>query len=62
MKNKISKKKSDFLDMEFGVFFHFGIRTFYEGHVDWDGRPMPIEGFKPTELNCENWISCACDA
>lgn len=62
MKNKISKKKSDFLDMEFGVFFHFGIRTFYEGHDDWDGKPMPIEGFKPTELNCENWISCACDA
>lgn len=45
--------------MEFGVFFHFGIRTFYEGYVDWDGRPMPIESFKPTELNCENWISCA---
>lgn len=62
MKDRINKLKSDFLNMEFGVFFHFGIRTFYEGHVDWDGLPMPIEGFNPTELDCEDWISAARDA
>lgn len=62
MKSKINKAKSKFLDMEFGVFFHFGIRTFYEGHVDWDGLPMPLEGFNPTELDCEDWISAAHDA
>lgn len=62
MKNKINEKKSKFLDMEFGAFFHFGIRTFYEGHVDWDGLPMPLEGFNPTELDCEDWISAAHEA
>ena len=52
----IKKEQLDFLDWEMGVFFHFGIRTFYEGHADWDGKPMPVEGFNPTELDCENWI------
>lgn len=62
MKSRINEKKSEFLDREFGVFFHFGIRTFYEGHVDWDGLPMPLAGFNPTELNCENWIATAYEA
>ncbi len=44
------------------MFFHFGIRTFYEGHTDWDGFSMPTEGFKPTELDCENWILAVHDA
>jgi len=42
-----------------GIFFHFGIRTFYEGHRDWDGKPMPPEGFRPAGLNCDNWIVSA---
>lgn len=44
------------------MFFHFGIRTFYEGHTDWDGLPMPVEGFNPTALDCENWICAAHEA
>lgn len=52
----ISKKQQEFLDWEMGVFFHFGIRTFYEGHKDWDMQEMPLQGFNPTELNCEQWI------
>ncbi len=52
----VKKEQLDFLDWEFGAFFHFGIRTFYEGHVDWDMKEMPLEGFNPTELDCENWI------
>jgi alpha-L-fucosidase len=51
-----TKKKLEFLSWEIGVFFHFGIRTFYEGHEDWDGKPMPLEGFNPTQLDCESWI------
>ena len=31
-------KKIEFLDWEFGVFFHFGIRSFFPGHKDWDGK------------------------
>ncbi|MBO5221776.1 MAG: alpha-L-fucosidase [Clostridia bacterium] len=52
----IRKEQLDFLDWEFGAFFHFGIRTFYEGHKDWDGKEMPLSGFAPTELDCEQWI------
>ena len=54
-----SEKQLDFLNWEVGVFFHFGIRTFYEGHKDWDGKDMPAEGFNPTELDCEQWIKMA---
>ncbi|MCQ2484308.1 MAG: alpha-L-fucosidase [Clostridia bacterium] len=62
MSVKISQKQKEFLDWEFGVFFHFGIRTFYEGHVDWDLKEMPVEGFNPTELDCENWIKAISEA
>ena len=31
------KKKLEFLDWDVGVFFHFGIRSFFPGHKDWDG-------------------------
>ncbi len=50
------EKQLKFLDWEFGVFFHFGIRTFYEGHKDWDMRDMPATGFNPEQLDCEQWI------
>lgn len=51
-----SQRQLDFMDWEFGAFFHFGIRSFYPGHRDWDNRPMPAERFNPTELDCEQWI------
>ncbi|WP_435170620.1 alpha-L-fucosidase [Paenibacillus glycanilyticus] len=51
-----TKQQLEFLNWEIGVFFHFGIRTFYEGHRDWDGKPMPLDGFNPTILDCEKWI------
>ena len=57
-----TKKQLDFLDWEFGIFFHFGIRSFYPGHKDWDGIEMPAEKFNPKELNCEQWIKTAKDA
>lgn len=62
MSVKIKELQKEFLDWEFGVFFHFGIRTFYEGHTDWDMKEMPVEGFNPTELDCENWIKAIKDA
>lgn len=54
-----SKKQLEFMDWEFGVFFHFGIRTFYEGHKDWDEKPMDKSVFNPAELDCEQWIKTA---
>ena len=50
------EKKLEFLDWEFGVFFHFGIRSFFPGHHDWDGKEMPMEAFNPKELDCESWL------
>ncbi len=44
---------------ECGLFLHFGIRTFYEGHRDWDAKPMPPEGFNPTSLDCDQWATVA---
>ncbi len=53
------KKQIEFLDWEYGMFFHFGIRSFYPGHKDWDGDDMPPENFNPTQLDCEQWIKTA---
>lgn len=52
----------EFLSWEYGMFFHFGIRSFFPGHVDWDGKEMPAEEFDPTELDCEQWIRVAKEA
>ena len=51
-----SQRQLEFMEWEFGVFFHFGIRSFFKGHKDWDNRPMPADQFNPDELNCEEWI------
>ena len=59
---KPTKGQLAFLDWEFGVFFHFGIRSFYPGHKDWDGIPMPLSGFTPATLDCEDWIRTAKEA
>lgn len=59
---QIKREQLDFLNWEFGVFFHFGIRTFYEGHKDWDRKPMPLDAFQPTELDCEEWIQAVHEA
>lgn len=58
----IKPNQLDFLNWEFGVFFHFGIRTFYEGHQDWDMKAMPLDGFCPSELDCGQWIRTAKEA
>jgi alpha-L-fucosidase len=52
----IKQKQLEFLDWEFGAFFHFGIRTFYEGHKDWDMQEMPLSGFLPSALDCNQWM------
>lgn len=49
----------NFLDWEYGIFFHFGIRSFYPGHFDWDGKEMLAEKFNPEHLDCDQWIETA---
>lgn len=52
----IKEEQLKFMDWEFGAFFHFGIRTFYEGHRDWDMQEMSAAAFNPDKLDCEQWI------
>jgi len=61
-KVKPKKEQLEFLSWEIGAFFHFGIRTFFEGHRDWDGKIMPLDGFNPSNLDCYNWIKTAAAA
>ena len=56
------EKQIDYLGWEYGMFFHFGIRPFFPGHVDWDGKDMPLEAFDPKELDCDQWIRVAKEA
>lgn len=51
-----------FQDWEFGLFIHFGLRTFYEGYVDFDEREMSPTAFNPTNLDCEQWVLTAKEA
>jgi alpha-L-fucosidase len=55
-------KQLAFMDWEFGVFFHFGIRSFYQGHRDWDMREMPLAAFNPASLDCDQWITVSREA
>lgn len=56
---KPGEKQLSYQQWEMGIFLHFGIRTFYEGHKDWDFKHMPLEAFNPVNLDCEQWISTA---
>lgn len=62
MKLKPKKGQLEFLSWEFGMFFHFGIRSFYPGHKDWDGLEMDASAFNPDKLDCEEWIKLAKEA
>lgn len=52
-------RQLEFQDWEFGMFIHFGIRTFHEGHRDWDGKPMSTVNFNPSALDCDQWARTA---
>jgi alpha-L-fucosidase len=59
MRTKPTPRQLQFQDWESGLFLHFGIRTFYEGHRDWDGKVMDPAAFNPTALDCEQWVEVA---
>ena len=59
---KMKKEQLEFLNWEFGVFFHFGIRTFNEGHKDWDMEEMALSTFNPTDLDCDEWLKTVSEA
>ena len=55
-------RQLEFQDWEMGLFLHFGIRTFYEGHRDWDGKPMFSKAFVPSAFDPEDWVLSAKNA
>lgn len=55
-------KQLAYQDWEFGLFLHFGLRTFYEGYADFDERKMTPADFNPAQLDCEQWIRTAKEA
>ena len=52
-------RQLEYQDWEMGLFLHFGIRTFYEGHRDWDGKPMYPRDFLPSAFDAEQWVTTA---
>lgn len=56
---KPTLRQLEYQGWEFGMFLHFGLRTFYEGYVDFDKRPMSPSEFNPVQLDCEQWIRTA---
>ncbi|MBN1863268.1 MAG: alpha-L-fucosidase [Victivallales bacterium] len=57
-----SQRQRQFQEWEFGIFCHFGIRTFHEGHRDWDEKEMNPGNFNPTALDCRQWAATAAKA
>ncbi|GAB2567311.1 alpha-L-fucosidase [Gracilibacillus alcaliphilus] len=61
-KVKPTARQLEYQDWEYGLFLHFGLRTFYEGYHDFDERTMSPTAFQPAELDCEQWIRKAKEA
>ncbi|MHB1356920.1 MAG: alpha-L-fucosidase, partial [Anaerolineae bacterium] len=55
-------RQLEYQDWEFGLFLHFGLRTFYEGYRDWDERRMSPAAFNPSQLDCDQWVRIAAQA
>ena len=49
----IEDLQREFVEMRFGAFFHFGIRTFTGG--EWGEANQDISKFNPTNLDCGQW-------
>lgn len=54
-----STRQLAYQEWERGLFLHFGLRTFYEGWVDFDERLMEAARFLPSALDCEQWVRVA---
>jgi alpha-L-fucosidase len=50
----------EFISRGYGMFIHFGINTFNE--TEWSYGNLPIESYKPTALDCDQWIRVAKEA
>lgn len=55
-------RQLEYQSWEMGLFLHFGLRTFYEGHRDFDGQRMEPAAFNPTQLDTDAWCRTAKEA
>ncbi len=44
----------------YGMFIHFGLNTFNE--TEWSDGTLPVNSYKPTNLDCDQWVKFAKDA
>ena len=52
--------QKDFLDLHFGAFFHYGIRTYTGGK--WGEANQDITKFNPSNLDCAQWADALVSA
>lgn len=45
------------IDRGYGMFIHFGINTFND--TEWSDGSLPLESYRPTELDPEQWVRTA---
>lgn len=48
------------IERGFGMFLHFGINTF--NNTEWSNGKLPIESYRPTDIDAENWVKTAYEA
>lgn len=44
----------------YGMFIHFGVNTF--SGDEWSDGTIPVDAYKPTRLDCDQWVRVARDA
>ena len=52
-----SEATKRWLELEFGMFIHFGINTFYD--VEWSDGTLDIKGFNPKNIDTDQWCEAA---
>lgn len=48
------------IDRRYGMFIHFGLNTYL--NIEWGDGQAPVSVYKPTKLDCEQWVRTARDA
>lgn len=60
LRAKPTEQQLKWQKMEFGMFCHFGINTFFG--KEWSDGTLPASGFNPTQLNTRQWVETAVEA
>ncbi len=58
--NKPNDTQLKLMDRGYGMFIHFGVKTF--SGDEWSDGTVPVEKYNPTRLDCDQWVRVARDA